>query len=164
MTEKKCYKCRNVKSVDNFSLDRSRKDGLQGYCKECKKEGGRRWDQIDPEARKLISKRGNLRRYNLTLEDLDMLLERQGGRCAICGTTESGGHGDRFHVDHDHACCPGKKSCGKCIRGLLCSGCNNGLGCFRDDPDALRRAIGYLAGEYIYEHPVGKGAQAGSPA
>jgi len=31
-------------------------------------------------------------------------------------------------VDHNHACCPEKRSCGKCRRGLLCLRCNIGLG------------------------------------
>jgi hypothetical protein len=49
-----------------------------------------------------------------------------------------------FHVDHDHACCPGTRSCGKCIRGMLCNRCNTGLGMFLDDPNRLRHAASYL--------------------
>lgn len=43
--------------------------------------------------------------YHLTREEWDALLEAQGGGCAICGAKEPGGLG-RFHVDHDHSCCP----------------------------------------------------------
>lgn len=30
----------------------------------------------------------------------------------------------KLEVDHDHACCDFNGSCGSCIRGLLCTGCN----------------------------------------
>lgn len=41
-----------------------------------------------------------------------------------------------LHVDHDH-------NNGK-IRGLLCMNCNNGLGCFKDNPILLQEAKRYL--------------------
>jgi hypothetical protein len=70
------------------------------------------------------------------------MLVRQGGGCAICRRD----NGKRLlAVDHDHACCPGERTCGKCVRGLLCDGCNHGLGKFRDDPELLRRAAEYAA-------------------
>lgn len=48
-------------------------------------------------------------------------------------------------VDHDHACCPGKVSCGKCVRGLICNPCNKGvLGHLRDSVPSLIRSINYL--------------------
>ena len=30
------------------------------------------------------------------------------------------------------------------MRGLLCEGCNRGIGLLRDDPDLLRRAADYI--------------------
>lgn len=47
-------------------------------------------------------------------------------------------------VDHDHKCCPGKTSCGKCVRGLLCGNCNTILGRQRDDAAVFFRMGGYL--------------------
>lgn len=83
------------------------------------------------------------RLYKLTPDDYDVLLARQGGGCAICGAAPS--DKERLHVDHDHACCPARKrSCGRCVRGLLCNACNHMLGNANDDTDRLRRAIGYL--------------------
>jgi len=85
----------------------------------------------------------NLLRYGVTVEQYDALLAAQGGGCAICGSKDPRGRG-RFHVDHDHSCCPGQKSCGQCVRGLLCGGCNPGLGAFGDDPERLIAAAAYL--------------------
>lgn len=96
----------------------------------------------DPE----INLRSNLYyKYRLPLERYREILERQGGCCAICGVdAPTDIRTDRFHVDHDHACCPGTRSCGKCVRGLLCHGCNTALGNFKDDPEILRAALRYL--------------------
>ncbi|MCT2591142.1 endonuclease VII domain-containing protein [Streptomyces sp. N2-109] len=84
-------------------------------------------------------------KYRLSLEAYRAMLAEQGGACAICKVgAPTDIRTNRFHVDHDHACCPGKKSCGKCIRGLLCHACNTALGNFRDDPQRLSTAIAYL--------------------
>lgn len=81
-------------------------------------------------------------RFKLTREAFDALLAKQGG-CAICGATEPGR--TYWHVDHDHTCCPGsEKTCGNCVRGILCGTCNIGLGAFKDDPDRLTSAARYL--------------------
>ena len=79
--------------------------------------------------------------YHLTLEKYTQMLEDQDGKCAICKQkTEKS-----LHIDHDHSCCPERgKSCGKCIRGLLCDSCNNGLGRFKDSTEILQAAIEYL--------------------
>lgn len=84
-------------------------------------------------------------KYRLSLEGYKKLLHEQGGTCAICKSPSPADiRASRFHVDHDHACCPGDKSCGKCVRGLLCRGCNTALGNFGDDPDRLIAAAAYL--------------------
>jgi hypothetical protein len=87
------------------------------------------------------------RNYGITEAGYDAMLAAQGGVCAVCGQPpkpEGVRAASRLHVDHDHACCPGVKSCGKCIRALLCLTCNHGLGNFYDDPALLRRAADYL--------------------
>lgn len=81
--------------------------------------------------------------YGISSERFDEILESQDGRCGICARTEPTGSG-AWHVDHDHICCPGKKSCGGCVRGLLCNRCNAGLGMFGDDVDTLMSGVAYL--------------------
>jgi hypothetical protein len=82
--------------------------------------------------------------YGLTAEDHAALLEYQGGRCAICQVAR--GVVKALAVDHDHACCPGPISCGKCVRGLCCGQCNQII-LGRYPPEALLRAAAYLAGD-----------------
>ncbi|MFE5934340.1 endonuclease domain-containing protein [Streptomyces sp. NPDC056470] len=66
-------------------------------------------------------------RYNLTVNDVNAILEVQGHVCALCS---QGPQGDEvrsyWHIDHDHNCCLSQDwTCGRCIRGLLCLGCNS---------------------------------------
>lgn len=64
--------------------------------------------------------------------------------CDICEEPFNRDRDRQVVVDHDHTCCPGNKSCGKCVRGVLCPKCNWGLGHFRDNPAYLRAAANYL--------------------
>lgn len=59
--------------------------------------------------------------------------------CQLCGSYT------QLSVDHDHACCPGKRTCGGCTRGVLCRYCNMGLGSFKDQPELLILASEYLS-------------------
>lgn len=82
-------------------------------------------------------------RYGVTAAMYEAMLVVQEGVCKICSGPQSHG-GSRLDVDHDHNCCPIGKSCGRCVRGLLCRNCNTGLGLFQDNTELLRAAIGYL--------------------
>lgn len=98
-----CLGCGEEKLVSEYSASAT---GLpRPYCKPCNAE------------------RVRLSHYNVTKEFIEILLRWQGGECAICGTTEAGGRG-AMHIDHDQGCCPGRRSCGECVRGLICSNCN----------------------------------------
>lgn len=73
--------------------------------------------------------------------DYDALFEKQDGKCGICGepeTIKDGRNGKRKKLALDHCHSSGK------LRGLLCTGCNTGLGCFADDRTRLSAAITYL--------------------
>lgn len=79
---------------------------------------------------------------NLSPKDYDKLLKEQNEVCAICMQPPKPNR--RLCVDHDHRCCSGYKSCGKCIRGLLCDDCNHMLGSGKDSVIILQKAIEYL--------------------
>lgn len=88
-----------------------------------------------------FDRRHMLRKYRLSMSAYENMLCEQNGCCYICHKLVPG----NMYIDHDHNCCPEKKrSCGYCIRALLCGSCNNGLGRFFDNPILLRRAATYL--------------------
>jgi hypothetical protein len=89
-----------------------------------------------------LREQGRKHRYGLLTELFNWIASVQGDKCAICGTSSPGGHGT-WHVDHDHACCPGRKSCGKCVRGLLCIRCNVKLDIL-EDTAWVQKAQDYL--------------------
>lgn len=79
------------------------------------------------------------RYYSLSPEQYTKILAAQNGVCGICELPCS--TWERLSVDHNHDCCPGKTSCGKCVRGLLCHLCNASMGGFKNDPILLERAV-----------------------
>jgi hypothetical protein len=91
--------------------------------------------------------RNLLKKYNLTVLGYQKLLDKQGGGCATCNSKRPGMGKIRFCVDHDHSCCSKAGSCGKCIRGLLCSYCNVKLGYYEKSKDFFHLALPkYLKG------------------
>lgn len=147
--KKTCSKCGETKETNEFNRHQRSRDGHHPWCKDCDRASASAWYYSHREQglatrrayyeangkrlRKYGRERALKSRYGLTPEDYNQILAKQDYKCAICGTTKPGGNG-RFHVDHDHKCCPEeKKSCGRCIRGLLCSRCNLNLGIYEND-------------------------------
>ena len=81
-----------------------------------------------------------IHKYGLTDEDYISMLSVLSG-CAICGKIPDGefNQTSRLHIDHDH-------DTGR-VRGLLCHGCNIGMGHFKDNAKLLLAAANYLTGE-----------------
>jgi hypothetical protein len=105
----------------------------------------------DPVAIAQWNRPYRLRRYGLTREQFDRLLEIHGYACGMCHAPFA--QAQPIFVDHDHNCCAVEESsCGQCVRGLLCLPCNTALGtierkydlarAYLDNPPAARAIAG----------------------
>lgn len=97
------------------------------------RDGARRRRAAHPEK---FRERDLRRVYNISFDRYNEMLMRQNGAC-ICGFEFRDIRGARPCVDHDHTCCSGQKSCGRCVRGLLCSSCNKYLGFIEKKPGLI---------------------------
>jgi hypothetical protein len=119
---KKCAGCKAELPTADFYETASTSSGLTPHCRSCVAKKGRR--------QRLRSK------YNISEGEYDRMRDACGGRCEICGASESESHWGILAVDHCH-------STGK-VRGLLCTACNTTIGRMRDDAELLRKAADYL--------------------
>jgi hypothetical protein len=122
---RQCEYCQEFKTKESFSKNKASEDSYRTQCKECDKEAKR------------------LQYYGIIASAYKELWDSQNGCCAICEIPENES-GKALAIDHDHECCSGRKSCGKCVRGLLCTKCNVLLGMSSDSPEILQRATAYL--------------------
>ena len=127
---KKCNKCDQWKNESEFYVHPGTKDGVYSTCKECRAYLVRQTQ------------------YSLPAGWVESQLEKTGHRCPICLRDENElvikNGKTPWVVDHDHSCCPGQSSCGKCVRGLICGPCNRMLGIANDTPEILEGAARYL--------------------
>lgn len=151
---KKCTKCNLNKSLDNFYKNKNSKDGLQNQCKVCSNAASvawykanveierakkKSWRQRNPDKAKFQYRRDNLKNYGLTINEWNLLFEKQKGLCAICNLPETvllKGKVKRLAIDHCH-------KTGK-VRGLLCAKCNKSIGLLNEDLRLLESAAQYL--------------------
>jgi hypothetical protein len=99
----------------------------------------REWQIKNPDKKR----NQHLKKFGITIEVFNKMLQGQSGGCAICGALESPDKSTRsksgkrrLHVDHCHS--------SGLVRGLLCSSCNLGLGKFFDRADLLEKAALYI--------------------
>jgi recombination endonuclease VII len=120
---KQCRSCDEWLPEGAYTKSRSNADGLSGECREC------------------VHVAGMTKRYGVDPSWYSETLRKQNGGCAVCGTRP----GQRkLHVDHAHSHCSDDKACPECVRGLLCTKCNTGIGMFDENPALFRLAIQYL--------------------
>jgi glycerol-3-phosphate dehydrogenase len=103
------------------------------------KASWKKWEVDHPEEKKSNELRS---RYGITTEQKEAKIAAQEGLCPVC--TRKLVEAGKSAMDHDHACCPGNDTCGKCLRDVLCHRCNLLLGCAQDNIQALENAIAYL--------------------
>jgi hypothetical protein len=148
----RCNKCLEDKIQDCFFKDKTQSRGFDYRCKECKKpilkiiskryrEENR--EHLNLKQREYAKKNPNVFinnslkfHYGITLDDYNLMLEKQGGVCAICGGVEINKRQKRLFVDHNHI--TGK------VRGLLCLNCNTVVGHCKEDVSYLAKAIEYI--------------------
>jgi Recombination endonuclease VII len=144
---KRCCRCKETKTLDQFHKSSREWLGVNKYCKACSYELHLAWAKKYPEKAAALQKKWrdtNPRRskdhklkgnYGIPLGTYEKMFEEQSGRCKLCGTDKPGGKGD-FHIDH----CHDKGH----VRGLLCHNCNVGIGNFHHDISKLELAISYI--------------------
>ncbi len=91
----------------------------------------------DSQEYKNMIRRLTLRkRYGITPEDYEVMLEKQNGACAICHTTEPNTGKKFFDVDHNHET--------EKVRGLLCGRCNKYVGLLENNESLRQKAEAYI--------------------
>jgi hypothetical protein len=119
----KCADCGEIHIRDAKHL----KQGIK--TQECKFYKPPNWSGLEKHD-------NNMRRqYGISVAEFNSLLELQNHSCAICNKHITAIR-RRMNIDHDHET--------NKVRGILCTGCNTGLGHLGDNVEGLKKAIAYL--------------------
>lgn len=139
---KKCTKCGEEKSYDNFYRSATYKDGYGYRCKDCDSAARKAYHEKHYHSVR-EKHRVNTRKfkYGLTDEDFQKMLLEQDGKCKICDVELNQEFGifhapNKLVIDHCHT--------NGHVRGLLCTMCNKALGLFKEDPSIVKKAFEYL--------------------
>lgn len=158
MADKKdhyCKECRTIAGVASHNTHKKNKrckiDGCvepfyaKDYCKIHYTRNWRNNDSRETAGIPTFLKRPDrlMSQYGLTPHQYKAMSKNG---CNICGDM---GSVWTLNVDHDHACCSGNKSCGNCVRGILCTRCNTTLsyydrGKIRDNHPLIGKIEKYL--------------------
>jgi len=131
-----CLTCKEKLPSSSFS--KTYKNGkLHLYCKTCRAISAKEHRKNNPNVYRNYEYK---KKYKITIDVYNKVFDQQGGVCAICKQVWS----KPLVIDHDHDCCPGEKTCGKCLRALLCGNCNSGIGWLKHDIKVLKSAIKYI--------------------
>ncbi|MET7691131.1 endonuclease VII domain-containing protein [Streptomyces sp. NPDC005483] len=173
---KRCSRCREAKPRAAFASNKSARDGLQAYCRECwsvyhqarqlAKGKNIRPRVKTPEGHKLCRGCGEIKPHN----EWHRNATASDGLATCCKTCKAArgrqGHLKRHYglteAERDEMVASQMGLCVIClkapavhvdhchktgrVRGVLCFNCNSAIGKLGDDPDAVRRAAAYLEG------------------
>ena len=122
-----CVKCAEEKSEDDFYFNKTYQH-RDKTCKKCRRGvANTKARALSPQQVKELNLR---KRYGITLDEYNEMLEQQDGHCAICPRS------DTLCVDHCH-------TSGK-VRGILCKRCNTAIAYINELEGAIK-LIDYLA-------------------
>ena len=123
---------RKLKELRYKDIEKKREYDRLNYLKNKEKISKERKEYYRkfPE---LVRKRRMMTTYKITAEKYDEL--NSINKCQCCGKNKKE-FVKGLSIDHCH------KS-GE-VRGMLCTNCNTAIGLFDDNPDIMRKAIGYL--------------------
>jgi hypothetical protein len=123
---RECRICKEIKYLKEFYPNKRYSMGYTHECRICVSAYYKKRNTPEKNKKDFLK-----RKYDLTVEEYDEMVKNQEGKCLICKTIP-----DKLCIDHDHNT--------DTIRGLLCDGCNRGLGDFRESIESLNNAIDYL--------------------
>jgi hypothetical protein len=118
------------------------RDANREKVREAQRRSSKKWREKYPERSRMIvrehARACHRRKTGWTRELFAAAWMLQNGTCAICGVTmlPTGVALNSVAADHNHRTIQ--------PRGLLCHGCNKGIGLLKDNPNVLRSAITYL--------------------
>ena len=149
LPDRVCSRCGHT---GEFYGDKSKKDGVHPICVACHRkykkelhardsearnrqlERSREYRRLNPVKYKLAILDCNYKKkYGITLEEYNCMLEKQNNCCAVCKDPPIK---QRLHVDHNHV--TGK------VRGLLCQACNVSIGKMKESPELIRKLADYV--------------------
>lgn len=118
--QRKCAECSRTKSRHLWLAKEWKKKG-PAMCKACYKRGPGHRSERDRYLRT---------NYKISLDEYNVILTAQEGRCAVCRKKP---RRRLLAVDHDHAIEKEQGIRGS-VRGLLCRPCNEYIGHIGDSP------------------------------
>jgi formate dehydrogenase maturation protein FdhE len=121
---RRCYKCQQLKPLEDFNKAKGKPQGRRYDCRVCAASQNKIYYTHIGRRNRL----GEKLKHKEKLAGVPRPIH-----CPICGSTKT------ISFDHDHG--TGK------FRGWICNMCNRALGMVRDNPITLRRLADYLEGK-----------------